>query len=483
MHTIATCRHRISCVILLTMDVELSIFFAKNNDLTHWGYMTKGMLCMAFLSPLRKRKKVEQEGEAQPLNHYVYDRGLRLMRDNRLKRLLDSRHSIIPEELEQLGITFPGRWFILVLVKVQEIDRTDASLDASYGTICSTIQSALTDSVMEPWVFMDEWDVYAIVNFDSEAPELQRLKILDLLEPALCMLRQETRLPLKAFVSKLEQHMQDISNQRRSLNALCDYETVLNRDTLVLTQERVIAASPDQCYRFDGLRTMEETDTFFSSILSENFSAAQGSLTELIRQMLLDVDLSTLAPNAARVRLDYLIQLMDIAVDATRLRMDSAVFSTMFPRLDFRECSNVQEFQKISAQVLQELQSSRAEVTPESGYAMSWVADVKSFVDLHFTELTLNVNFLAQEFDLNPSYMSRVFRDRVGIGLPEYIQGLRLRLAKQMLAAGHAVAETAEASGFGSTRSMTRAFQKSEQTTPGKFRTEHMATQAEKEEN
>lgn len=55
------------------------------------------------------------------------------MRDNRLKRLLDSRHSIIPEELEQLGITFPGRWFILVLVKVQEIDRTVASLDASYG--------------------------------------------------------------------------------------------------------------------------------------------------------------------------------------------------------------------------------------------------------------------------------------------------------------------------------------------------------------
>ena len=297
------------------------------------------------------------------------------------------------------------------------------------------------------------------------------------------MLHQETGLPLKAFVSKLEQHMQDISNQRRSLNALCDYETVLNRDTLVLTQERVIAASPDQCYRFDGLRTMEETDAFFSSILSENFSAAQGSLTELIRQMLLDVDLSTLAPNAARVRLDYLIQLLDIAVDATRLRMDSAAFSTMFPRLDFRECGNVQEFQKISAQVLQELQSSRAEVTTESSYAMSWVADVKSFVDLHFTELTLNVNFLAQEFDLNASYMSRVFRDRVGTGLPEYIQGLRLRLAKQMLAAGHAVAETAEASGFGSARSMTRAFQKSEQTTPGRFRTEHMAVQAEKEEN
>ena len=61
---------------------------------------------MAFLSPLRKRKKADQEGEAQPLNHYVYDRGLRLMRDNRLKRLLDSRHSIIPEELEQLRAAY-----------------------------------------------------------------------------------------------------------------------------------------------------------------------------------------------------------------------------------------------------------------------------------------------------------------------------------------------------------------------------------------
>lgn len=437
---------------------------------------------MAFLSPKRKRKKEQDETE-QPLAHYVYDKGLRLMRDNRLKRLLDHRHSIIPEELEQLGITFPGQWFILVLVTVQEIDRTDASLDASYGEICSTVQSALTDRAMEPWVFMDEWDIYAIVNFDSEAPELQRLKILDLLEPALCMLRQETGLKLKAFVSKLEQHMQDISNQRRSLAALCDYESVLNRDALVLTQERIMASSPDQCYRFDGLRTMEETDAFFSSILSGNFTEAQGNLTELIRQMLLDVDLSALAPSAARVRLDYLIQLLDIAVDATRLRMDSAVFSGMFPRLDFRECSNVQEFQTLSAQVLQELQASRADANQDSGYAMSWVADVKSFVDLHFTELTLNVNFLAQEFDLNASYMSRVFRDRVGIGLPEYIQSLRLRLAKQMLASGRTVADTAEAAGFGSSRSMTRAFQKSEQTTPGKFRTDHMALSTEKEEN
>ena len=46
---------------------------------------------MAFLSPKRKRKK-EQEETEQPLAHYVYDKGLRLMRDNRLKRLLALSH-------------------------------------------------------------------------------------------------------------------------------------------------------------------------------------------------------------------------------------------------------------------------------------------------------------------------------------------------------------------------------------------------------
>ena len=96
---------------------------------------------------------------------------------------------------------------------------------------------------------------------------------------------------------------------------------------------------------------------------------------------------------------------------------------------------------------------------------------MKHYIDVHFSDTEMNVSTLADAFDLNPAYIGRIFRAKVGASIPEYIQSARIRRAKTLLGAGITVAETADRTGFGSVRSMTRAFQKIEGTTPGKFRT------------
>jgi AraC-like DNA-binding protein len=273
--------------------------------------------------------------------------------------------------------------------------------------------------------------------------------------------------------------MSEISNQHQSVVFLCDYERVLDESDLVLTYERMTATKQNRCYKHDGVRSIEETERFFSAIMQKDYRTARDSMDELIQYLLGDVDIQVMPLSLAKARLGYLINTLDIAVDSLRLRIDSSIFSDMFPRLDFRECDNVQDFKVLSNRIFDEFIQRDQGEEKGNGYSYSWVSDVKRYVDGHFTNLDLNVNFLATEFNLNASYMSRIFRAKVGIGLPDYIQNVRLRQAKTLLSAGATVSEAAELSGFGSARSMSRAFQKTAGTTPGKYRDIHGDTKHE----
>ena len=72
-------------------------------------------------------------------------------------------------------------------------------------------------------------------------------------------------------------------------------------------------------------------------------------------------------------------------------------------------------------------------------------------------EITLES--VAREFGINPSYLSRSFRETFGISFIKYLTVLRLREAVILLRSGKfSVTECAYESGFGSMRSFYRAF-------------------------
>ena len=401
----------------------------------------------------------------------LYDRGLRLMRDNRLRRLLDARHRVYTEELDLLGIRFTGRWFILVLVKeTRSLQNAEGQKDDLYRNICRTMDETLQDRAMRSWTVLDSGDVYSIVNFDSEHPELQRIKIIDVVEMALSMLRDTEDAQLRGYVSELGECPEDIPKLHQSLAFLSDYERLIQEDGLVLTYDRLSAARHQNLHQ-DGLRSMEETQRFFTAITQENYREAKAAMNELISSLLREVDITVMPLGLVKARLGYLINLLDIGVDYIRLRVDQAIFSDMFPRLDFRECENVVDLARLSDQIFGEL-IQRVQDTGDHSYALSWVSDLKRYIDLYYTNPSMNVSFMADKFDLNAAYMSRVFRAKVGVSIPDYIQEVRLRRAKRELSADATVTEAAERSGFGSVRSMNRAFQKTEGLTPGKYRSQ-----------
>lgn len=77
---------------------------------------------------------------------------------------------------------------------------------------------------------------------------------------------------------------------------------------------------------------------------------------------------------------------------------------------------------------------------------------------------------LAAEAGVHPAHFARAFRKRHGCTIGAYMRAARLRMARELIAAGQPLAEVAIASGFTDQSHFTRAFRVAEGMTPGSFR-------------
>ncbi|NTV88979.1 MAG: helix-turn-helix transcriptional regulator [Clostridiales bacterium] len=92
------------------------------------------------------------------------------------------------------------------------------------------------------------------------------------------------------------------------------------------------------------------------------------------------------------------------------------------------------------------------------------------FANRNYSNPNININYVADYLDINPLYLSRLFKKHKGIGLLDYIHIMRLNEAKRLMNQGESAKSTASTVGYCSYLTMARAFKKYEGTTPGRFR-------------
>lgn len=98
-----------------------------------------------------------------------------------------------------------------------------------------------------------------------------------------------------------------------------------------------------------------------------------------------------------------------------------------------------------------------------------WVHGVIELVGSEFSNPDLNISYIARRMEMNSVQLSKLFKEYVGTNLLEYIHTVRLREAKKMLGCGKSLERIAAEVGYGTTRTMSRAFIKYEGITPGRL--------------
>lgn len=87
-------------------------------------------------------------------------------------------------------------------------------------------------------------------------------------------------------------------------------------------------------------------------------------------------------------------------------------------------------------------------------------------------DCNLSTAEVAQRLNITQSYLSRYFKQQMGIGVLDYIHRYRINMAKNLMLVDHniRIKEVAEKTGFYNVSSFIRVFKKNEGITPGEFR-------------
>lgn len=97
------------------------------------------------------------------------------------------------------------------------------------------------------------------------------------------------------------------------------------------------------------------------------------------------------------------------------------------------------------------------------------IRNILNYLQLNYDKPEINLNMIAYEFNLNPSYLSRSFKNETGENLSTYLETLRLERACALLKEGFSVADVSEKVGYSSVYVFRTAFKRKFGTPPSKL--------------
>ena len=98
------------------------------------------------------------------------------------------------------------------------------------------------------------------------------------------------------------------------------------------------------------------------------------------------------------------------------------------------------------------------------------IQKITSYIDENFAE-PLSLTGIAEDFAVNPTYLSVRFRKMIGTNFIKYLTNRRMEEAKLLLAKGYKVSKTCEAVGYSNYRYFCDVFKKQTGLTPAQYRT------------
>ena len=104
------------------------------------------------------------------------------------------------------------------------------------------------------------------------------------------------------------------------------------------------------------------------------------------------------------------------------------------------------------------------------------ITGLTRYLQEHLAE-EISLSVLAEQFHLNPQYISQLFKSEIGVNFLAYLTSIRMEKAKKLLlSTSLSIAEVAEQSGYGDYRVFTKVFKKSEGVTPSQYRRDFLET-------
>lgn len=298
-----------------------------------------------------------------------------------------------------------------------------------------------------------------IVNFKGLDKEGCRRLMLQSCAEACAFLRQECGMEALAAASDIHDTMFGIPDAYQEALSVMEYKKVMDAGDIVAYDELNVS-SQGYSYPIETERQLincikagdpEAASACLNEIFEKNFSKTvlSASLSKCLVFDLVGTVFKTVSETNA-LKEGTFIKELDIA---GRL-LDSGDFQEMKQRMTGiveEICTHIQLNKK-----------------PRKDSLLEQVID---HIERNYQDANLSVSQIADKFQLTPAYLTRLFKEQSGEGLLDYITGVRMEKAKQLLRKQTVnIKDVAARVGYYSSTAFIRTFKKMEGVTPGSYK-------------
>lgn len=374
----------------------------------------------------------------------------KISRDWFLHGILEGKaKNLSAEQLEENNISFMGNKFAVAVIHAEVLN---PKLESLCGFIVQNVLEELCDAMGKGYLVELSSNRYALlVNLSAEDADLYGA-----LQYGQEFLREKMQIVLSIAYSSVREGINAIPEAYKEAQEAIRYRFLMGNGKLIAYEE-IRARSAD--YRNDeeskvymllleyleNRKDDEEPDVIVDQLMY---------IYQMNEEMSIDVALVF-----KKEIISAVCKIMDrCGFDEEKIHQAGQKFKNTDTLLDFREL--------LSAQI-KELSKYKIKRKPR----VDILEVTKRYIEEHYSDGELSVSTIGDAMNMQGNHLSKIFKERYGMTLIDYVATVRIQQAKKLIREGSlSVQEVAEKCGFLSATVFIRSFKKKEGITPGKYK-------------
>ncbi|RAV16109.1 helix-turn-helix domain-containing protein [Paenibacillus contaminans] len=378
-------------------------------------------------------------------------------------------YAAVSRQLEFTGVRFYPEMFVVCTAEFAREDGISPKDETLYAyALCNVAEEVINMENAGVAVDLGSGSAAIIFSFAEGDEEQNHLRALAILEHILDIMKRQFGLLVTAGVGRCYRDMKDIPKSYDESQRALEYRMVIGSHS-VISVEDLIGTDNQDYYRIikmtdrivDALRQTEhgKLNDYVSLLFQE--AVGGGLPPELIRQLSYELVMKSLQ-----------------AVAATGIDTEETLAGMGNLHEKINRCNNWQEAERIVLDVLGQMAKKVEDKRMQRGSNKA-IEKMLAYIEEHYAESDFSLDRLADNFELSPTYISKLFKEHTEKNFIDYLIEIRINASKELLAdKNRKINDIAEGVGYTNTRSFLRAFKKYTGMTPTEYRDWVLASKA-----
>mgnify|MGYP005837810125 CR=1 FL=1 len=396
-----------------------------------------------------------------------------VIRSNFMTRLLKGRlENSIPldEALTSLDIKFISEHFAVILFYIEdysELFNEHEKLDNEERLklvqfIIANVVEELAGQKNKGFVTEVDNMMACLINFNEYELHDANNEMVRIVSEATKFIRERFKIHLTVSISSIHLTCAGIAKAYQEALDAMEYKVVVGSEEIIQYKNIMPVSSSACSYNY----SLETEQQLINSVKVGDFQRSSTILNQIFQNNLCS---GTLSIDIAKCLMFDLISTFLKTLDELGMNIKGSFIEDFNPVEQLLACKTIKDMKHKMTEILlmlcQQIQEKK------KSHNLQLRDKVIEYICEKYSDENLSIAGIADNFNINLTYLSKFFKEQTGEGLLDYINRYRLEEAKRLLKeSDENISDVAKKVGFYNSNALIRIFKKYEGITPGQYK-------------